>query len=176
MKRIANNFISYYNKHPVIDGDSMTEQNPSHYNPFTPSRVIVGGATPSLINTTYFTELATAATDAAITGALDHGVDMPVGAALGYNGTILTANYAQDNLLHDNRAHAEFMALEQAQHEYPAVQPDTVAVTLEPCASCQDYLAQYDSIKTVIFTMPLATAALQRVVRRKTHTIFQRHQ
>ena len=132
-------------------------------------------ADPSTLELDHLTALVESATMAAIDGALHSGVDMPVGAAVSRDGELLAANYAQDNLTHNPRAHAEYMAMQLAQQKYPGVMPDAIGVTLEPCTMCQNYLAEFPSLKVVAFALPLASAALRRIVRPKECTVFERN-
>ena len=131
---------------------------------------------PATINVDHITTLLEAATLSAVDGAFRHGVDMPVGAAASRDGELLAANYAQDMLTHNPQAHAEYMTMQLAHQTHPGVSPDTIAVTLEPCKMCQNYLAEFSSLKVVAFALPLASAALRKIVRPKEFTVFERHQ
>lgn len=144
----------------------------------TPSGLIVVSpdVDPSTLDINHINTLLEAATMSAIDGALHSGTDVPVGAAASRDGEILSINYAQDNRIHDPNAHAEYMTMELARQKYPGVSPDMIAVTLEPCKMCQNYLAEFPDLKVVAFALPLASAALRNVVRPKECTIFDRHE
>jgi pyrimidine deaminase RibD-like protein len=114
------------------------------------------------------------ATKVAIEGAYKFGVDVPVGAATSENGRILAADYAKDNLIGDERAHAEYMALQKTHELHHVAEPDTIGVTLEPCFSCQKYISENPSIQLVTFVLPIAQASLRNIVRKKNGDIFQK--
>lgn len=156
----------------------MTEL--SHSNKFskTPAGLIVVSPETdvSTIDFDHINAMLEAATMSAIDGALHTSTDVPVGAAASRDGKILSVNYAQDNLTNNPHAHAEYMTMELAREKHPGISPDTIAVTLEPCTMCQDYLAQFPDLKVVAFALPLASAALRNIIRQKECTIFDRHQ
>ncbi len=112
----------------------------------------------------HFRKLLDAATRAAIYGAFTFGVDVPVGAATSCNREILSVGYAKDQLLDSPLAHAEQVALGAA-HNLGA-QPDTIAVTLEPCCSCRKIIRDSE-IDTVVFVLPTSVAARKGVIRNK---------
>ena len=150
-------------------GETVTQQ-PSTIE----STIISRGTKPTPADLEHMLALLTAATRAAINGALTHGVDMPVGAAISKNGRILSTAYAQDNLLHDKSAHAERMAVQHAHQQFPGIEPDTIAVTLEPCNTCQDYLATISGLRRVVYALPTTVAESHGIVRPKDKTIFER--
>lgn len=131
-------------------------------------------ATP--INPDHLSALLEAATRAAIDGAVTYGVDMPVGAATSKDGTILSATYAQDNLLGDEDAHAELMAIRRTSEEFPGAAPDTIAVTLEPCSACQEYLSTIPGLRLVVYVLPRSAASSRHIIRPKSGTIIQRYE
>jgi len=69
--------------------------------------------------------------------ALDHG-DVPVGAIVVHDGSILAARHNERELSSDPTAHAEVLALRDAARELGSWRLDgcTLYVTLEPCAMC----------------------------------------
>lgn len=140
----------------------------------TGSTIVSCGAKPTPAERDHLVKLLEAATRAAIEGALTHGVDMPVGAAMSKDGRIISATYAQDNLTHDEDAHAERMAVQLAYKQSPDEEPDTIAVTLEPCGACQDYLATVPGLRRVVYTLPLSAASSRDMIRPKDETIFER--
>lgn len=153
-----------------------TYRNPNNLSLDNRAQIIVAryNDDPLPIDTTYIEALLAKATQAAIVGAIEHGVDVPVGAATGLDGEFLAANYAQDNLLSRKEAHAEFMTIQRTHELHPGVEPDTIAVTLEPCKSCQDYLAELPNLRLVAFALPLSVASMRRIIRNKEETIFDR--
>lgn len=144
--------------------------------PSTIEGVIVfsGDAEPTPTELVHLSELLDVATRAAAQSALTHGIDMPVGAATSKDGHILSADYAQDNSLDDKEAHAELMAIQRTRNQFPGVDPDIIAVTLEPCNACQDYLAKLPGLRIVAYVLPLTAAASRHIIRPKDETIFER--
>lgn len=126
------------------------------------------------IDLPFATHLIDLATRAAIEGALAHGVDLPVGAATSKGSTFLGANYAQDNLLQDIDAHAEYMAIQAAREQSPNVEPDTIAVTFEPCNACQDYFSTLPNLRHIIYLLPTIAVSSRSLVRPKDENILQR--
>lgn len=64
--------------------------------------------------------------------------EVPIGAVLVYQNTLLSRNHNQTELLHDVTAHAEILAISSASQYMGSkyLQDCTLYVTLEPCPMC----------------------------------------
>lgn len=117
------------------------------------------------------------ATTLAIESALRFGSDLPVGAAAAAGEVIVGRHFASDKRLKHHPAHAEFMAIADAEMtklRSNTPMPDTVVVTLEPCDDCQDFLASTPSIKRVSFGLPRSAAEERGLLKKHRETIFER--
>lgn len=81
--------------------------------------------------------------------ALNNGKDIPIGAVALLGAAIAGEGYAMDGTSGIKHMHAEVVSLKKAQYS-----PDTVVTTMEPCEQCQDYMAEIESIKTVVYVTP----------------------
>jgi tRNA(adenine34) deaminase len=78
--------------------------------------------------------------------------EVPVGAILVVNETIVAKGYNQVELLKDSTAHAEILALTAAYNHYGTkyLPEATLYVTLEPCLMCAGAL-RWGKLKTIVF-------------------------
>jgi len=113
----------------------------------------------------------------AIESAFSRGQDLPVGAVAASGNMIVGRSVASDRRINIKRAHAEFMAVQDAVMQSlrsGAPKPDTIVVTLEPCDNCQDFLATLPNVKRVGFGLSRAQVAENGLVKPHDETIFQR--
>jgi len=93
--------------------------------------------------------------------ALDHD-DVPVGAVIIRDGTVIASRHNERELTGDPTAHAEVLALRDAAHHIGHWRLDdcTLVVTLEPCAMCAGAIVN-SRLGTLIYgaTDPKAGAA-----------------
>lgn len=108
------------------------------------------------------------ATKQAVKSALQHGIDMPVGAVATRDDIVIGKGFASDKRTKDDWLHAEWMALAYAD----LYQPDVLGVTMEPCPRCQRRIASQESIKLVVFNVDRATVAARGLVRAHGSSIF----
>lgn len=116
------------------------------------------------------------ASRAAIEGAFRFGVDFPVGAVVAVGGFVVGQYYASDNRTGLDSAHAEFMAAASARADRINPPSDTVAVTLEPCTKCQDFLLTQSGIRRIIYGLPREAASARGLVKPHSETIEERFQ
>lgn len=89
------------------------------------------------------------ATSIAIESALRFGIDYPVGAVVASDDVVSGVFFASDGRTNFPQLHAEERAIAYSKfHGY--VQPDTLAVTLEPCRACQEIIIDTPSIRRVV--------------------------
>lgn len=114
------------------------------------------------------------ATTLAIESAFSHGQDLPVGAVAAHRDAIVGRSYASDKRHRYAQMHAEYMAVMDAMANSRNFGPDTLAVTLEPCDNCQDFIATQPTIRRVVFGLTRRDAADRGLVKSHDETIFQR--
>lgn len=91
------------------------------------------------------------ATNIAIESAFRFGKDLPVGAVAASGNLIIGRYYASDKRNNFAWMHAEQMAVTDALMSSRGYQTDTIAVTIEPCDNCQDFLATVPGLRRVVF-------------------------
>jgi pyrimidine deaminase RibD-like protein len=114
------------------------------------------------------------ATNLAIESAFTYAQDFPCGAVVAAGNWIVGQSFASDRRHGFAPAHAEFMAVGSAKTGMVVIEPDTIAVTLEPCGDCQDFIATQPSIKRVVFGLGRTAASSRGLVKPKNETIFER--
>jgi tRNA(adenine34) deaminase len=78
--------------------------------------------------------------------------EVPIGAVIVHNGSVVAAAHNQREQLHDPTAHAEMIAITQAAESLQSWRLDgcTLYVTLEPCPMCAGAIIQA-RIPTVVY-------------------------
>lgn len=111
------------------------------------------------------------ATRLAMESAYCSRVDFPVGAVAAVDDKVVGHYYASDNRLGDTDAHAEYMAMGEA--KLHKADPDTMAVTLEPCDKCQDFLIR-NHVERIVYGLPRSAASDRGLVKPHAETIEER--
>lgn len=110
----------------------------------------------------------------AIESAFTNGLDLPVGAVSLQGGEIIGRGFAKDKRHNLPQLHAERMAILDTEFDVMGGKPDTIVSSLEPCNSCQDFLAQESSIRRVVFGVRRAEIVAKGLARPAEADIFQR--
>lgn len=103
----------------------------------------------------------------------DAAEDLPVGAAVGLGNKVLGSYFAIDKMTGEREKHAEQMAVREAAFHFPTLIPNTIVTTVEPCGSCQRFIASKPDIQNVGFIIPRAELEDRGLVKKHAETIHE---